>query len=178
MHALLTQRTFCKESRTSGNFELPVKENHKQIMTTFSNSLNPSRRQMPKVDPENLHTQEGAHLHTYNESYGLASNCSQITSNGCSGLSIRSEKTQKQPIFSSQTQYGITSLFIEVSAEDLLKRRTLRRKQSPLGPNNHRREPGVYHKSSITQHCHVCFIAGHTKISIASKPLLAVKLIQ
>ena len=121
---------------------------------------------------ENLHTQEGAHLHTYTHvetSHGLTTTRTLTASTLLTdyikwpGIAqvyqyqSQRENTKTAQI-SSQTQYGITSLSPEVaSAEDLLKLRrehwTIETKsigsETPFsGRTLHRREPGVYHKSS------------------------------
>ena len=127
-------------------------------MTTFSNSLNPSRRQMP------LRTLCRAHLHTYTHvetSHGLAPFYIKWP-----GIAYQSQRENTK--ISSQTQYGITSLSPEVaSAEDLSLDD---RKQSPLGPRHRsrggrftgeNREYTTSHRS-ITQHCHVCFTLRRT----------------
>ena len=113
-----------------------------RCMTTFMNSLNP----LSETDPtdvqtrrfENLHTQEGAHLHTYTDvqtSHGFTTTRTLTASTlltdyiNWPGLAqvyqyqSQRENTKTAEI-ASQTQYGITSLSPEVaSAEDLLKLR-------------------------------------------------------
>ena len=154
--ALLTQRTFCQEVLAhQANYALPVKANQKQMYDDIHQLFEPlSETDATDVENrrfENLHTQEGAHLHTYTHvetSHGFTTTRSLTASTLLTdyikwpGIAqvyqyqSQRENTKTAEI-SSQTQYGITSLSPEVaSAEDLLK---LRRehwtieKQSPLG---------------------------------------------
>ena len=151
---------------------LPVKENHKQMYDDIQQLFEPlSETDATEVETrrfENLHTQEGAHLHTYTHvetSHGLtttrtltASTLLTITSNGPESLRFintnLSEKTQKQPRFLADAVWHHESL----------TRSRIRRRLSNSDANIglivsigseitvlrtlHRREPGVYHKSS------------------------------
>ena len=175
--ALLTQRTFCKEVlEHQADYALPVKENHKQMYDDIQQLFEPlSETDATEVETrrfENLHTQEGAHLHTYTHvetSHGLTTTRTLTASTLLTdyikwpGIAqvyqyqSQRENTKTAQI-SSQTQYGITSLSPEVaSAEDLLKLRrehwTIENKvhwvrDTVLGEDASQAEPGVYHKSS------------------------------
>ena len=114
--ALLTQRTFCKEVlEHQADYALPVKENHKQMYDDIQQLFEPlSETDATEVETrrfENLHTQEGAHLHTYTHvetSHGLTTTRTLTASTLLTDYikwpdSLRfintnlSEKTQKQP---------------------------------------------------------------------------------
>ena len=141
--ALLTQKTFCKEVlKHQADYALPVKENHKQMYDDIRQLFEP----LSETDPtqvenrrfKNLHTQEGAHLHTYTHvetSHGFTTTRTLTASTlltdyiNWPGLAqvyqyqSQRENTKTHQI-TSQTQYGITSLSPQVvSAEDLLKLR-------------------------------------------------------
>ena len=150
--ALLTQRTFCKEVlEHQADYALPVKENHKQMYDDIQQLFEPlSETDATDVETrrfENLHTQEGAHLHTYTHvetSHGLTTTRTLTASTLLTdyikwpGIAqvyqyqSQRENTKTAQI-SSQTQYGITSLSPEVaSAEDLLKQSPNRRLHPPM----------------------------------------------
>ena len=141
--ALLTQKTFCKEVlKHQADYALPVKKNHKQMYADIRQLFEP----LSETDPtevenrrfENLHTQEGAHLHTYTDvetSHGFTTTRTLTASTlltdyiNWPGLAevyqyqSQRENTKTHQI-TSQMQYGITSLSPEVvSAKDLLKLR-------------------------------------------------------
>ena len=140
--ALLTQRTFCKEVlEHQADYALPVKENHKQMYDDIQQLFEPlSETDATEVETrrfENLHTQEGAHLHTY--THGNITRVDHHTHPNRKHIAHRlikwpgiaqvyqyqsQRENTKTAQISSQTQYGITSLSPEVaSAEDLLKLR-------------------------------------------------------
>ena len=213
--ALLTQRTFCKEVlEHQADYALPVKENHKQMYDDIQQLFEPlSETDATDVETrrfENLHTQEGAHLHTYTHvetSHGLTTTRTLTASTLLTdyikwpGIAqvyqyqSQRENTKTAQI-SSQTQYGITSLSPEVaSAEDLLKLRrehwTIENKvhwvrDTVLGEDASQARIGSIPQVIAALRntaMSVLRFAGHTKISetirfLASKPLLAVKLIQ
>ena len=196
--ALLTQRTFCKEVlEHQADYALPVKENHKQMYDDIQQLFEPlSETDATEVETrrfENLHTQEGAHLHTYTHvetSHGLTTTRTLTASTLLTdyikwpGIAqvyqyqSQRENTKTQEI-TSQTQYGITSLSPEVaSAEDLLKLRrehwTIENKvhwvrDTVLG-TLHRREPGVYHKSSQHYATRPCLFYASQDIQKSLKP--------
>ena len=139
--ALLTQKTFCKDViEHQADYALPVKENHKQMYEDIRQLFEPlSETDTPDVEKrrfENLHTEEGAHLHTHTDVEKARGYITTRTVTASTMLTdyinwpgiaqvyryeTHRENTKTGEI-SRHTQYCITSLSPEgASAKDLLK---------------------------------------------------------
>ena len=179
--SLLTQRTFCEEViQHQADYVLPVKENQKQMykdITQLFKTL--SETDPPEVEKrrfQNLHTQEGAHLHTHTDvekAHGFTTTRTLTTSTlltdyiNWPGLPqvyqyYSQRENTKTGEITHQTQYGITGLLsVEgATAENLLKlrreHRTIENKvhwvrDNVLGEDASQARTGVSHKSR--QHC-------------------------
>ena len=191
--ALLTQRTFCKEVlEHQADYALPVKENHKQMYDDIQQLFEPlSETDATEVETrrfENLHTQEGAHLHTYTHvetSHGLTTTRTLTASTLLTDY-IKWPGIAQVYQYQSQRENTKTAGDLLADAvwhhESLTRSRIRRRlaqtptrtlddrKQSPLGPRHRsrggrftgeNREYTTSHRS-ITQHCHVCFTLRRT----------------
>ena len=213
--ALLTQRTFSKDViQHQADYVLPVKKNHKQMYHDISQLFEP----LSETDPtqvearrfDNLHTQEDAHLDTHTlveTSHGFTTTRTLTASTLLNDYitwpalaQVYQYRVQRENAktgeYSSQTQYGITSLTPEkASAEDLLKLRrehwTIENKlhwvrDTVLGEDASQARTGSLPQAMAALRntaLSVLRFNGHTKIAetlrfFASKPIRAVKLIQ
>ena len=213
--ALLTQRNFSKEVIDhQADYVLPVKENQKQMYDDIRQLFEPlSETDSTEVENrrfENLHTEAGAHLDTHTDvqtTHGFTTTRTLTASTLLTdyikwpGLAqvyqYRCQReNNKTGEITYQTQYGISSLTVEVaSAKDLLKLRrehwTIENKvhwvrDTVLGEDASKaRTGGLPQVMAALRNTVLSLLrfAGYTKISeairfFASKPILAVKIIQ
>ena len=213
--ALLTQRNFSKEViEHQADYVLPVKKNQKQMYDDIRQLFEPlSETDTPEVENrrfQNLHTEAGAHLDTHTDvhtAHGFTTTRTLTASTLLTdyikwpGLAQVYQyrwqrENNKTGEITYQTQYGISSLTVEVaSAKDLLKLRrehwTIENKvhwvrDTVLGEDASQARTGcIPQVIAALRNTALSLLrfAGHTKISeairfFASKPLLAVKLIQ
>ena len=213
--ALLTQRNFSKEViEHQADYVLPVKKNQKQMYDDIRQLFEPlSETDTPEVENrrfQTLHTEEGAHLDTHTDvdtAHGFTTTRTLTASTlltdyiNWPGLAqvyqYRCQReNNKTGEITYQTQYGISSLTVEVaSAKDLLKLRrehwTIENKvhwvrDTVLGEDASQARTGCLPQVIAALRntaLSLLRFAGYTKISeairfFASKPLLAVKLIQ